>query len=273
VFCHSKAKNAPEEHRGQLGYGDDWTWTAICADAKLVPSWLVGERNGADAAAFIDDLGSRLSHRVQLRTDGHKPYLEAVEGAFGGHIDYAILIKEYGPDPAEERRYGPPQCIGTETRIITGDPHPDKISTSYVERQNLTMRMGMRRFTRLTNAFSKKLENLNAAVALHFMSYIFARVHMTLKTTPAVAAGVADHERSVKEIGRCWTRFPTAGQIDPLPTSPNISPPAPARATAPGRRAGPPAARATTGGSPGSLPGSPAPSAHQETAAAPPGCC
>jgi IS1 family transposase len=207
-FCHSKAKNVPEEHRGELGYGDVWTWTAICADTKLVPCWLVGERNGVDAAAFIADLASRLTHRVQLTTDGLRAYLEAVEDAFGGDIDYAQLVKLYGNDPEAERRYSPAKCIGTETHIVVGDPHPDHISTSYVERQNLTMRMGMRRFTRLTNAFSKKLENLAAAVALHFMHYNFVRVHQTLGTTPAMAAGVADHEWAVTEIVALLDQIP-----------------------------------------------------------------
>jgi IS1 family transposase len=199
-FCYAKQKNIPEEYRGQPGYGDVWTWTAICADTKLVPCWLVGERTGADAMAFVEDLASRLAHRVQLTTDGHRPYLEAVEEAFGADIDYAMLIKLYGPDPQAERRYSPPTCIGAETHIVQGDPHPDHISTSYVERQNLTMRMGMRRFTRLTNAFRKKLENLAAAVALHYCYYNFVRVHQTLKTTPAVAAGVADHEWTLAEL-------------------------------------------------------------------------
>jgi IS1 family transposase len=199
-FCYAKQKNVPEDYRGQPGYGDVWTWTAICADTKLVPSWLVGERTTRDAIAFMEDVASRLAHRVQLTTDGHRPYLEAVEDAFGGEIDYAMLIKLYGQDPENERRYSPAHCIGTETRTVVGLPDPEHISTSYVERQNLTMRMGMRRFTRLTNAFSKKLQNLEAAVALHFMHYNFVRVHQTLKTTPAVAAGVADHEWRMAEI-------------------------------------------------------------------------
>jgi len=199
-FCYAKEKNVPDDHRDQFGYGDVWTWTAICADTKLVPCWLVGERNGADAEIFIADLASRLASRVQLTTDGHKPYLEAVEGAFGADIDYAMLIKLYGPEPGEEKRYSPPRCIGTETRVVMGKPDPDHISTSYVERQNLTMRMGMRRFTRLTNAFSKKVENLAHAVALHFMYYNFGRVHTTLGKTPAMAAGIADHRWTLEEI-------------------------------------------------------------------------
>lgn len=200
AFCHSKAKNVPQEHRGEFGYGDVWTWVAVDADTKLVPSWLVGQRNGADARYFMEDLASRLSHRVQLTTDDLRLYLEAVEGAFGAAIDYAQLIKMYGPDPSGEKRYSPAECTGIEIKPIQGDPDPDHISTSYVERQNLTMRMGMRRFTRLTNAFSKKVDNLACAVALHFMYYNFARKHQTLKTTPAMAAGVADHLWSVREI-------------------------------------------------------------------------
>jgi IS1 family transposase len=205
AFCYSKQKNVPKEHRGTFGYGDVWTWTAICADTKLVPSWLVGERTSPDAWTFMLDLSNRLSNRVQLTTDGNRPYLTAVDLAFGkGGIDYAMLEKIYGPDPSEEKRYSPAICTGTKTRIIKGDPDPDRISTSYVERQNLTMRMGMRRFTRLTNAFSKKVEKLAHAVSLHYMHYNFARPHKSLSKpyarTPAMAAGVADHVWSLTEI-------------------------------------------------------------------------
>jgi IS1 family transposase len=205
-FCHAKAKNVPEEHIGEFGYGDVWTWTAIDADTKLVPSWLVGTRDATAANAFMLDLAGRLRSRVQLTTDGHKPYLEAVEGAFGADIDYAMLIKLYGSDPESERRYSPATCIGAETRYVMGNPAPEHVSTSHAERQNLTMRMQMRRFTRLTNAFSKKVENLEHAVALHFMHYNFARSHQTLqkrdftKPTPAMAAGVTDHIWSIEEI-------------------------------------------------------------------------
>jgi IS1 family transposase len=199
-FCHAKEKNVPDEHKGEFGYGDVWTWTALDADTKLVPSWAIGGR-GADAAnEFLRDLADRLAHRVQLTTDGHKVYLNAVENVFGIDIDYAMLVKLYGPGPKEESRYSPAKCIGAEKQVIQGRPDPAHISTSYVERQNLTMRMSMRRFTRLTNAFSKKIENLAHAVALHFMHYNFCRVHKTLGTTPAVAAGVADHEWTVGEI-------------------------------------------------------------------------
>lgn len=202
-FVYAK-KNVPAEHRDEFGYGDVWTWTALCADTKLVPSWLVGERTTEDATAFIADLASRLAHRVQLTTDGQRPYLEAVEDVFGADIDYAMLHKLYGPDPEPEKRYSPAKCIGVDVRPITASPDPAHISTSYAERQNLTMRMGMRRFTRLTNAFSKKVENLATTVSLHFMHYNFARPHKTLskpyRTTPAMAAGVADHVWGLDEI-------------------------------------------------------------------------
>jgi IS1 family transposase len=213
AFCYSKDKNVPEEHRGTFGYGDVWTWTAICADTKLVPTWLVGERNVGDAFVFMTDLADRLTHRVQLTTDGHKPYLMAVDGAFGGEIDYAMLIKEYGMADAkthQDRKYSPNICTGMETKVISGNPDPSEINTSYVERQNLTMRMGMRRFTRLTNAFSKKVENLAHAVSLHYMYYNFARPHQSLalenpngrriQRTPAMAAGISDHVWTLREI-------------------------------------------------------------------------
>jgi len=205
-FCYSKQKNVPQEHRGTFGYGDVWTWTAICADTKLVPSWLVGERTVDDAWAFLSDLHGRLAERVQLTSDGLRIYVQAVDLAFGGEIDYAQLHKIYGAaeGSGNERRYSPAVCTGIDKRIITGDPDPAEISTSYVERQNLTMRMGMRRFTRLTNGFSKKIENHAAAVALHFMHYNFARPHKSLKNpyprTPAMAAGVADHVWTLREI-------------------------------------------------------------------------
>ncbi len=199
-FCYAKEKNVAPEHAGEFGYGDVWTWTAIDADTKLVPTWYVGKRTAEDAHEFMQDLAGRLANRVQLTTDGHRAYLTAVDAAFGTNIDYAMLIKLYGPDPEGEKRYSPATCIGTDTAIVSGDPDPWHISTSYAERQNLTMRMSMRRFTRLTNAFSKKVENLMHAVSLHFMHYNFARVHKTLKTTPAVAAGITDHVWSLEEI-------------------------------------------------------------------------
>jgi IS1 family transposase len=206
AFCYAKEKNVPEEHKGQFGYGDVWTWTAICADTKLVPSWLVGKRDSLFARAFIDDLASRLSHRVQLTTDGHRAYLEAIESAFGADIDYAMLIKLYGPEPEGEKRYSPAKCIGSETYVVQGNPDRKHISTSYAERNNLTIRMSMRRFTRLTNAFSKKVENLEYALALHFMYYNFARPHRTLANphprTPAMAAALTNHIWTIEEIAR-----------------------------------------------------------------------
>ena len=201
AFCHAKEKNVPEEKKGQFGYGDVWTWTAIDADSKLVISWCIGGRDSYTGLAFMQDVARRVSQRVQLTTDGHKVYLNAVENVFGIDIDYAMLVKVYGrPSKEEQRRYSPASCVGTETQVIRGNPDPKHINTSYVERQNLTMRMGMRRFTRLTNAFSKKVQNLGHAVALHFLHYNFVRVHKTLGTTPAVAAGVADHVWSIGEL-------------------------------------------------------------------------
>jgi IS1 family transposase len=205
-FCYAKQKNVPEDKQGQRGYGDVWTWVALDADTKLVISHMVGLRDAQYAWRFIQDLKSRITNRIQLTTDGHKAYLEAVEDAFGADVDYAMLVKLYGTEPEGEKRYSPAQCIGAEAHIIQGKPDPKTISTSYVERQNLTMRMSMRRFTRLTNAFSKKIENLEYAVALHFMYYNFARAHKTLANpyprTPAMAAGISDHTWTVDEIVR-----------------------------------------------------------------------
>jgi IS1 family transposase len=207
AFCYAKQKNVPEEHKGTFGYGDVWTWTALCADTKLVPTWLVGERTVNDGWTFLLDLKARLRDpHIQLTTDGHPGYSAAVGLSFGRDLDYAQLIKIFGPDSeGDERKYSREKCLGTEVRVLKGNPDPDRISTSYVERQNLTMRMGMRRYTRLTNAFSKKVENLAHAVALHYMHYNFARVHQTLKTTPAMAAGVADHK---------WTAYEIAALLD-----------------------------------------------------------
>jgi IS1 family transposase len=206
-FCYAKAKNVPEKHAGDWGYGDVWTWTAIDPDSKLVASWLVGWRGEPEAVDFLWDLRGRLTQRIQLTTDGHVAYRGAVERVFGHDIDYAQLIKEYGVEASEDasptaRRYSPNKVTGQEVRVMTGNPDPDYISTSYVERNNLTMRMSMRRFTRLTNAFSKKVENHAAMVSLHFMHYNFARTHGSLpkNTTPAMAAGVADHVWTVQEI-------------------------------------------------------------------------
>lgn len=205
-FVYAKEKNVPEEHQGEFGYGDVWTWTAIDAETKLVPCWMVGKRNADDALMFIQDLESRLANRVQLTTDGHKAYLEAIDMAFGGEVDYAMLIKLYGnPNgTSAERRYSSGDCVGTKKKAIIGKPNADDVSTSYVERQNLTMRMSMRRFTRLTNGFSKKVENHVYALALHFMYYNFARPHKSLATpyfrSPAMAADISDHIWKVEEI-------------------------------------------------------------------------
>jgi len=196
-FCYAKQKNLPEDKQGKFGYGDVWTWTAIDAETKLVPCWLVGLRDAGYAFEFMSDLQSRLANRVQLTTDGHKVYLNAVEDVFGADIDYAMLVKLYGQEPESEKRYSPAKCIGADRRVVTGYPDLSNISTSYAERQNLTMRMHMRRFTRLTNAFSKKIENHELAIALYFMHYNFIRPHKSLANpyprTPAMAAGIADH--------------------------------------------------------------------------------
>lgn len=193
-FCYSKKQNVMGAKSAPLDAGDVWTWTSLCADSKLICNWVVGDRDAEYAMALMDDLRNRLSNRVQLTTDGHRPYLQAVEGAFGGDIDYAMLVKLYGdtPDRGPERKYSPSVCIGARKRPIEGKPDRDKVSTSYVERQNLTMRMSMRRFTRLTNAFSKKLENHCHALALYFVYYNFVRIHTTLSVSPAMAAGVSD---------------------------------------------------------------------------------
>lgn len=200
-FVYAKQKHVTPAMLERGHAGDAWTWTAIDADTKLVPSWRIGPRDAHTAYEFIRDLASRVTNRIQLTTDGHRPYLVAVEDAFGANVDYAMLVKLYGNAPDEDQRnYSPPVVISCEQKIITGDPDPAHISTSYVERQNLTMRMCMRRFTRLTNGFSKKLENHVTAVSLYFMYYNFARIHKTLRCTPAMEAGVADHVWSFEEI-------------------------------------------------------------------------
>ncbi len=199
-FVYSKQRNIPEGMEGVAG--DIWTWTALCPDTKLILSWMVGQRTSDDAAVFIADLADRLTNRIQLTTDGNKAYLEAVEQTFGKDIDYAMLVKLYGPPEGKmsERRYSPARVKGTIHGTVSGRPDEKHVSTSFVERQNLTMRMSMRRFTRLTNGFSKKVENHGHAIALHFMYYNFGRIHKTLRVTPAMEAGISDHVWSLEEI-------------------------------------------------------------------------
>jgi IS1 family transposase len=201
-FVGAKAKNVSPEQKHE-GWGDAWTWTAIDADTKLCVSYLVGGRDSGWGLEFMEDVASRLNSRVQITTDDHRAYLVAVEGAFGMDVDYAQLQKIYGaPSTEEARRYSPACCIGCDMKVVSGNPDPKHVSTSFVERQNLTMRMGMRRFTRLTNAFSKKIENHALAVALHFIHYNFARIHKTLRITPAMAAGLSDHVWTLEEIAQ-----------------------------------------------------------------------
>jgi IS1 family transposase len=199
-FCYAKEKNVPCDMRGQFGVGDVWTWTAIDADTKLIVSWRVGDRDADVANEFIQDLADRLSNRVQLTTDGHRVYWEAVEKAFGSNVDYAMLVKLYGAVRDKEATYSPAKVINCRAIPMIGDPDAKHISTSYVERSNLTMRMSMRRFARLTNAFSKKVENHISALSLYFMFYNFCRVHQTLRVTPAMEAGIADHVWQIEEI-------------------------------------------------------------------------
>jgi len=203
-FCYAKEKNVPEDKQGQFGYGDVWTFVAIDADTKLTLSWLIGLREAEYAYMFAKDIKERLSNRVQLTTDGHRMYYEAVKNAFGDDIDYAMVVKYYGNTQDEYGRYSPPKCTQAKAKLVRGSPDMTKVSTSYIERQNLTMRMSIRRFTRLTNGFSKKIENLEYAVALHFMYYNFARPHISLANpymrTPAMAAGISNHVWTVEEI-------------------------------------------------------------------------
>lgn len=204
-FVYAKEKNVPEEKKDTAG--DIWTWTALDADSKLIVSWYVGDRSADSANIFMQDVAGRISTVIQLTTDGHKPYLEAVEDAFVG-IDYAILVKLYGQSGNQkETRYSPAECIGTEKRVILGNPDKKHISTSYVERQNLTMRMHMRRFTRLTNAFSKKIENHCHAIALHFMYYNWCKIHKTLRVTPAMEAGLTDDIMEISDIVKLIDEF------------------------------------------------------------------
>lgn len=199
-FCYARNANVPADLKGQFGFGDTWTWTAIDADTKLMISWLVSDRSSAAANAFMFDLVRRLANRVQLTTDGLHAYLRAVDLAFGTDVDFATLHKVYASDPNSKKTFTPPVCISVKKMTVTGDPDPKYVSTSYVERSNLTMRMHMRRFTRLTNAHSKKIDNHVAAVALHFTWYNFCRVHQTLRVTPAMAAGLTDHVWDMEEI-------------------------------------------------------------------------
>jgi IS1 family transposase len=211
-FVHCKQRVVATAKAAPQGAGDIWTWMAIDADTKLVPSWLVGHRDSGAAKIFVDDLAGRLAHRVQLTTDGHRPYLDAVEEAFGIDIDYAMLIKTYGKTPHPPGRYSPGQVVGSEPRRVTGKPDPKHISTSCVERQNLTIRMSNRRFTRLTNGFSKKAENHGHSIALHYMHYNFVRIHKTLRCTSAMAAGIAD---------RVWSMGDIVALIDAAAPEPN----------------------------------------------------
>ena len=200
AFCGSKEKNTTPGAKAE-GWGDVWTWTGLDADSKMILAWTVGGRDADSAKVFMDDLSARITGRVQLTTDGHGAYLKAVDEAFGDGVDYAMLVKLYGPAPdAFKGRYSPAECIGIRKRAIKGTPAIEHVSTSYVERQNLNMRMGMRRFTRLTNAFSKKLENHYHALSLYFVFYNFVRIHKTLKTTPAMATGVSDRLWEMEDI-------------------------------------------------------------------------
>ena len=201
-FVYAKARNVPERCRGVFGFGDVWTWTALCADSKLILAYRVDRRDEEAAYAFMQDLRGRLENRVQLTTDGYGPYMAAVEDNFGGDVDYAMLVKLYGEPKGNtpERKYSPGECCGTRKRRITGQPVRKDISTSYVERMNLNIRMGSRRFTRLTNAFSKKVENHAHAMAVYFAYYNFCRIHQTLRVTPAMQAGISDHVWSLEEL-------------------------------------------------------------------------
>lgn len=197
-FVGAKAKNVPEAKKGE--WGDIWTWTALDADTKLMISYTVGPRNPQMAFAFMGDVASRVTGQPQLTTDGLYWYPHAVERAFGIDVDYAVLQKHFAGEGGKTGRYSPGYITGVTTEVIKGDPDPRHISTSFVERQNLTMRMGMRRFTRLTNGFSKKAENHAHAVAVHYAHYNFAKVHKTLRVTPAMQAGLSDHVWSIEEI-------------------------------------------------------------------------
>ena len=215
-FVYAKQKTVERMQTAPEDAGDVWTWTAIDADSKLIVSYLVGGRDGGYAAEFMGDVAQRLAHRVQLTTDGHKAYLDAVEDAFGCEVDYAQLVKLYGVPPETERRYSPAECIGARPSPVMGNPDPDHISTSYVERQNLTMRMSMRRFTRLTNAFSKKVENHIHMLSLYFLHYNFCRIHKTLRMSPAMAARIDNTLHDMEWIvGLMDARAPKPGPRGP----------------------------------------------------------
>jgi IS1 family transposase len=201
-FVGAKAKNVTPEKKAE-GWGDVWTWVGMCADSKLIVSYLVGGHDGGWAKEFMQDCADRIKNRVQITTDGNRVYLDAVEDAFGADIDYAMLQKIYGaPSDEETRRYSPAKCIGSDMKVVSGDPDPKHVSTSYIERQNLTLRMHIRRFTRLTNGHSKKITNHCHAVALHYMYYNFCKIHMSLRVTPAMEAGISDHAWSIEELVR-----------------------------------------------------------------------
>jgi IS1 family transposase len=199
-FCYAKAKNVPADKRGQFGFGDIWTWTALDADSKLMITWNIGLRDAGYAHEFMQDVSERLANRVQLTTDGHKAYLDAVEDAFLGDVDYAQLVKLYGNERPGEARYSPAICTGCNPTTINGEPERQHVSTSYVERSNLTVRMGMRRFTRLTNGFSKKIDNHVAMINVFFMYYNFCRIHTTLRVTPAMEAKLTTKLWEIEDI-------------------------------------------------------------------------
>lgn len=211
-FNYCKAKTVtPEIAEKVPGAGDVWLWVALDADTKLVVAWRLGDRNAGTAFAFVHDLKSRLRNRVQITSDGHRVYLSAIESAFGGDVDYAMLVKMYGTDPREDHtRYSPAQCTGIQMAAISGNPNPKHISTSFVERQNWSVRTAMRRYTRLSNGFSRKIENHAAAVALNYFAYNFIKIHRTLRISPAMAAGVTDHLWSVADLVDLWASTQSA---------------------------------------------------------------
>ncbi len=214
-FVYAKHANATPEMKAAGEAGDVWTWTAIDADTKLIASWMVGDRSADTANDFVADLALRLSHRVQISTDGHSAYIHAIEDAFGIDVDYAQIVKIYGHPTGAEKRYSPPYVVGCERRSVIGKPERKHVSTSFVERQNLTMRMSMRRFTRLTNAFSKKLENHVHALSIYFAYYNFCRIHQTLRVTPAMAAGVTDKLMDVTDLVRIVDEWEIAARASP----------------------------------------------------------